>query len=419
MTQCLRQYSCSTIQVITHLHCIQGLAKQLFEMKYTLTLLVALFTHLAFSQGIDFFHGTWEEALELSKKESKPIFVDAYAKWCGPCKRMAATTFKDKSVGDFFNENFINVKMDCEESEGIAFRRKYPVSAYPTLYFIDENGEVIHSAVGGKDVNGIMKLAEFALSNVDYSREYATEYENGNREPELIYNYVKALNRSNKSSLRVSNEYLRSQEDLTTPFNLRFILEAAVEADSRIFSLLIQYQKEIAELEGYQVVKDRIEQACANTAQKAIEYESTDLLEEAIAKMKENYSEKAAAFEADAKRKYYLAAKDAKAYLDACDDCAKLAGNENADDLADLAEEMMNSFSDNSKCSKLAEKYARQAAKSSDDYNHWLLYSRILMTNGKKSNAVEAAQKALTLAKAQQDEDAIKALEIFIQHINS
>ncbi|MAT54288.1 MAG: thioredoxin [Saprospirales bacterium] len=388
-------------------------------MKYFLVLLVTFLSHSLFAQGIDFFHGSWEEALELSKKEGKPIFVDAYAKWCGPCKRMAATTFKDKKVGEFFNQNFINVKMDCEEPEGISFRRKYPVSAYPTLYFIDEKGEVIHSSVGGKDVNGILKLAEFALSQVDYSREYAKEYENGNREPELIYNYVKALNRSNKSSLRVSNEYLRSQEDLTTPFNLRFILEAAVEADSRIFGLLIKYQKEIAQLEGYQKVKDRIALACSNTVKKAIEFESSDLLEEAIAKMKEHYPEKAKAFEADAKRKFYLAANDAKAYLDACDDCAKLAGDENADDLAKLAEEMMNSFSDNNKCKKLAEKYARQAAKTSSDYNHWLLYSRILLTNGKKDDAVEAAEKALELARLQEDKEAIHALETFIRHINS
>ena len=44
-------------------------------------------------QGIDFFHGTWEEALEKATAEEKPIFVDAYAVWCGPCKRMAREVF--------------------------------------------------------------------------------------------------------------------------------------------------------------------------------------------------------------------------------------------------------------------------------------------------------------------------------------
>ncbi len=37
------------------------------------------------AQGIEFFKGTWEEALAEAKKQDKILFVDAYAKWCGPC----------------------------------------------------------------------------------------------------------------------------------------------------------------------------------------------------------------------------------------------------------------------------------------------------------------------------------------------
>ena len=35
-------------------------------------------------QGIEFFHGSWEEALAEAKKQEKPIFVDAFTTWCGP-----------------------------------------------------------------------------------------------------------------------------------------------------------------------------------------------------------------------------------------------------------------------------------------------------------------------------------------------
>lgn len=370
------------------------------------------------AQGIEFFHGTFQEALEVSKKESKPIFMDAYAKWCGPCKRMAATTFKDASVGEFFNKNFINLKVDWEEKEGISLRNKYPVSAYPTLLFIGSDGEVIHKIVGGQDVNGLLRNAEMALGKVDYSRDYAAEYEKGNREPELVFNYVQSLNKSNKPSLSISNEYLRTQTDLTTEFNLRFIHEAAVEADSRIFGLLVKYQKEIGMLLGLEAVRSRIELACGNTAKKAIEFQSAELLEEAKSKMKTHYPEKSGSFAAKADLDFYKAAKDAKRFGKACEDFAKAVANGNAKDLDRLASEITSSFPQDEKCMKMAEKYAKQAAEKGNDYHFYLTYATILQLNGKKKQALEAANKSLNLAK-EAGSPAEQEVQQFIKKLDS
>ena len=71
------------------------------------------------AQGIEFAHGsTWKEILAKAEKEDKLIFVDAYAEWCGPCKKMAKDVFTQKEVGGYFNANFVNVKMDMEAGEG-------------------------------------------------------------------------------------------------------------------------------------------------------------------------------------------------------------------------------------------------------------------------------------------------------------
>ena len=101
-------------------------------------------------EGINFHHGNWQSVLAKAKAEKKLIFVDAYAVWCGPCRMMAANTFPQKAVGDFFNANFINYKFDMEQGEGPEFRAKYGVSAYPTLFFINAEGKVVHKDLGYK-----------------------------------------------------------------------------------------------------------------------------------------------------------------------------------------------------------------------------------------------------------------------------
>ena len=99
-------------------------------------------------KGIAFFKGTWKEALILAKKENKPIFLDVYAKWCGPCKKLKKTTFKNSEVGTYFNANFINVTIDGETDEGRALAKKYQVTAYPTLLIIDSRGNQLTKSVG-------------------------------------------------------------------------------------------------------------------------------------------------------------------------------------------------------------------------------------------------------------------------------
>ncbi|MCK5701012.1 MAG: thioredoxin family protein [Cyclobacteriaceae bacterium] len=116
------------------------------------------------STGIAFFEGSWEEALDLARKENKLIFLDAYASWCGPCKSLQKKVFPAEKVGDFYNANFINVKMDMEKGEGIALAQKYGVRAYPSLFFIDHKGVLKKSALGYHNANQLIKLGQAVLN---------------------------------------------------------------------------------------------------------------------------------------------------------------------------------------------------------------------------------------------------------------
>jgi thiol-disulfide isomerase/thioredoxin len=113
--------------------------------------------------GIQFHKGSWDDLLAKAKKQGKPIFVDFYASWCGPCKMMDKYVFTDPTVGAYANLHYLAAKIDCEHGEGRTLAQQYEVSAYPTLVILKPDGTVIHRMVGMRDANGL--LAELAKHN--------------------------------------------------------------------------------------------------------------------------------------------------------------------------------------------------------------------------------------------------------------
>ena len=112
-------------------------------------------------KGIKFNHLTLEEAKVEAIKTGKLIFIDCYTDWCGPCRRMAATSFKDEKVGDAFNNHFINLKIEMEKNpDGRGLAMKYRVNAYPTLLVINGEGKLIKKVIGMQNVDGLLNLAK-------------------------------------------------------------------------------------------------------------------------------------------------------------------------------------------------------------------------------------------------------------------
>ncbi len=119
---------------------------------------------IANASGIQFFEGTWDEALALSKKEGKPIFLDVYATWCGPCKMLKRNTFSNAEAGKYFNKHFINVALDGEKGDGIKMARKLNVQAYPSLYILDSNGNKLMTKTGYIQAKELIKFGKQAMA---------------------------------------------------------------------------------------------------------------------------------------------------------------------------------------------------------------------------------------------------------------
>ena len=124
---------------------------------------------------------TFEDAIELSKKEPKKIMIDVYTDWCGYCKVMDKNTFSNKYVANYLNESYYPVKFNAEQKEDIVFNEKtfrfiaqgsrgyHELAAallsgqmsYPSIVFINEQVQVFHVEKGYIDPKRFDEMIKF------------------------------------------------------------------------------------------------------------------------------------------------------------------------------------------------------------------------------------------------------------------
>ncbi|CCH00061.1 thioredoxin domain protein [Fibrella aestuarina BUZ 2] len=194
--------------------------------------------------GIHFFTGTWNELLAEAKKQKKPVFVDVYTTWCGPCKLMAKQAFPDKAVGDLFNANFISYQIDAEKGEGIEVAKKYNVTAYPTSLFVSADGDLIQRTVGYGGIKGLVDEANKAIEAARTAKPIALwdkEFANGKRDADFLKTYLAQRAQLGLPNGDALDAYLLAapEADLTTPAGLELISGNLTTTNSKGFDWLL------------------------------------------------------------------------------------------------------------------------------------------------------------------------------------
>ena len=204
------------------------------------TILSTLFTFLIANlaaQGLVFEAKDWESAMKMAKKEKKAIYVDCYTTWCGPCKWMEKNTFPDEAVGEFYNKNFVSLKLDMEKGEGKELAKTWQISAYPTSMFFDAGGNAIHKAVGAMEAPGLIATGTIALDPEKQVYSQMKKFADGNREPEFLYDHAMALAMANLNFREVADEYIKTQNDgdWMNEKNWKFIRGLVTSSDNPLF----------------------------------------------------------------------------------------------------------------------------------------------------------------------------------------
>lgn len=171
-------------------------------MNKTATILISLLLtgFFSFSQGdgtaekIKWY--SFEEAMEMNRKNPKKVFIDMYTDWCGWCKKMDQTTFKDPVIARFMNEHYYAVKFDAERTDTVLFQNRAYTNpnpngrrsshelarallngrmSFPSFVFLTEEGQPITIVPGYQKATGFEPILHF-IAKEAYKKQSWEQY---------------------------------------------------------------------------------------------------------------------------------------------------------------------------------------------------------------------------------------------------
>ncbi len=129
----------------------------------------------------------YDVGLHKAKTESKHVFIDFTAKWCGWCDKMDSEVFSQPEVIEMVNTNFIPVKVNGDSNQELNIdgykiteknlaRHEFRIRGYPAYWFLKPDGTKLGVIRGYRPTDDMMKAMTFVKDyKYDSTRTESTQ----------------------------------------------------------------------------------------------------------------------------------------------------------------------------------------------------------------------------------------------------
>jgi uncharacterized protein YyaL (SSP411 family) len=353
------------------------------------------------TEGVRFIHEDFDKALAQAKTENKILFMDAYTTWCGPCKLMTKNTFPDAEVAALYNKNFVNLKLDMEKGMGPALLTRYGITAFPTLLFVDGDGNLVHKALGFQDVEQFIELGNTVLAGSQTLSSWTKRYDNGDRTPAFLKDYAMKLAEAyDKRKGQVAEEYLATQTDWLNDENLEFVYKNTEGVDGKLFPFLVKNKKAFEKLTNAAEVDAKIQSMLVD---KIFDEKNLPTLTYADSLIQMVYEKQADKMSKKYRIDYARMKGDRKGFADAAVNYLKKY-DKDAAELNEIATTFFEQI-DDKKMLKKAISWSKKAINLDKNSGvNYLTLANLYNKIGKKSKAIKALETSIYVGKINSEE---------------
>jgi thioredoxin-related protein len=213
---------------------------------YLLFLFFILCLHNAAAQnkGLQFQDLSYEQALQKSAAEKKPVFLFGYATWCHFCEYMKDSVLITEAVGNFYNQNFICIKMDLEKEGKNLNQKTIRAKSFPVLLFMNAQGEMLHRVTGKKDAQDFLQIGNDAIDSTKQLRTFIYKYRDGKLSPQQTYEYFKMIDRAGMDNQPLINNYLTliPEGKLTATYSWKIMYELFRDIEQPCMKVVLDHR---------------------------------------------------------------------------------------------------------------------------------------------------------------------------------
>ena len=436
-------------------------------MKTLNLLFFLLFTLVAeqlFSQyaSVQFRNDIYDEAIASAQQEDKPIFIDTWAEWCGPCKKMEPV-FREPELASYFNDHFINVRINMGHEGQVKqqVQRKYDIFFLPTLLILDKHGHVMfrsdNKVLSAEELVNIAKAinspqeyvaSQTMASSVADSRlpdpkpgidkvkisddmmlsqskvtgatvlvkrpdindqNYSDDpnekilYTLGQGEqlpPEILLEeaYFRYTQFSDGSYRETVNQYLHSQSDWQSETNVKFIFDFLMNTDTRQFAYLVDNRALFESIIGTEKVSKSIGILVHQKLYQAVDRPDLNLAKKLFGHVNQTTSERKA-YEYILNRTYNEG--QMEKYVTLAQDYIQYVNPNDLSVMSKAAKYLSQHGTDRDQILTAARNLDGMISRKNVDYELHHYLAVLYYKSGKNAKAKKAASKAIVIAKAQ------------------